>query len=95
MQSRLKLYVSFAPMEFVHSRGVLKNWGRGDFLYIPQRYIHYSSCRACSHTRRQAAAMHSAHLNRQKSPEHMTAVSIRSVGKATKMKGTIMQEGNV
>lgn len=46
-------------MEFVHSEESCA-WGRGDFLYIPQRYIHYSSCRASSHThtQRQAAAMH-------------------------------------
>lgn len=50
MQSSPKLYVSLAPMEFVY-RG--ENGGGETFMYIPRRYIHYSSC---SHMRRSSKA---------------------------------------
>lgn len=54
MQSSPKLYVTLAPMEFVYRGG---NGGGETFMYIPRRYIHYSSC---SHMRRssKAAAQH-------------------------------------
>ena len=73
--------------------GVLQNWWewgggvgwwgrRGDFLYIPQRYIHFSSCRhththTVTHTRRLQPCISSSKPTEPGERAHMTAVSIR------------------